>query len=504
MLAPRRRRIVVLVSLLAAGVAAASAPSADAAVSCTRYASPAGSDSATGTSAAPLRTARKLVESLLAGQTGCLLPGTYNEDLTIRNGGAPGSPITLAAGPQGGATLRGRLWVTDQANDVVVRDLTLDGRNTGNLPSPNINGDRVSFVANDVSNAHTTICFDVGSVIGYGVADGVLIEGNRIHNCGILPPQNHHHGIFLENARNSIVRGNYIYDNADKGILIFPDSDGNLIEQNVIHGNSTGLLIGGSMLGDAWHPAYPKDNRIRRNVITSSRRYNVEGYWEWAPPADVNNQVVDNCLFGAGFGVQIQDPAQVSPWGAGFSVSANKVANPDYVGVSDKNFALGAGSGCAGYGPGAASAPAPAPTPTPVPPAPAPTPTPPAPSPTPPAPAPAPAPAPKPQPVTKPKKPRQLLSAGAAGSLKIAFVQRPRLVKPGWLSVRIRTAPQARVVVVVRSKAGRILRVVRTRAGARGGVYRVIWIPRTPAKQVKVTAGARKNRQLRRTTLPSA
>ena len=50
-------------------------------------------------------------------------PGTYAEDVKVESGGAPGAPITLAAGPQGGATLVGRLWVTDSANDVVVRDL---------------------------------------------------------------------------------------------------------------------------------------------------------------------------------------------------------------------------------------------------------------------------------------------------------------------------------------------------------------------------------------------
>ena len=211
--------------------------------------------------------------------------------MTIRRGGTPSGPITLAAGPQGNARLNGRLWVTDQANDVVVRDLVLDGRNASNFPSPTINGDRVSFVGNDVFNGNTTICFSVGSIEGYGLALNTLIDGNRIHNCGVLPAQNHHHGIYVEASRNAVIRGNFIYDNADKGILIFPDGDGTLIERNVIDGNTTGILIAGSMLGDAWHPAYPKDTVIRLNVITNSRRYNIEGYWEWKPPADVNNAV---------------------------------------------------------------------------------------------------------------------------------------------------------------------------------------------------------------------
>ena len=465
---PRSRRstLLLVAPLAAIGFAAALPPAGGAALTCDRYASPVGDDAAAGTPAAPLRTAQKLVRSLTPGQTGCLLPGTYSEDVVVESGGAPGAPITLAAGPQGGARLVGRLWITDAANDVVVRDLTLDGRNGANLPSPTVNGDRVSFLANDVSNANTTICFDIGSVIGFGAAENVLLEGNRIHNCGILPPQNHHHGVFLENSRNGVVRGNHIFDNADKGILVFPDSDGNLIEHNVIDGNSTGILIGGSMLGDPWHQTYPKDNVVRRNVISNSRRYNVEGYWEWQPPADANNVVTDNCLSGAGFGIEIQEPAQVSVWGAGFTTPANRVSDPGYVNRSAKVFDLAAGTGCAGFGPAGTTLSASA--------------------------------VPRSASAAEQRPPRRLQSA-AEKRLRIAFVRRPRLVQPGRLAVRVSAVPNARVVVVVRSR-GRILGVVRTRSDARGTVRRVLALQRRTTRQLRITASVRRDRQLRRTT----
>jgi parallel beta-helix repeat protein len=483
MLTARRCTLLLLSSLLLAGLGAAIAPAAEAAVACDRYASPTGDDGASGAAAAPLRTVSKLVGGLTAGQTGCLLPGTYTEDVKVESGGAPGAPITLAAGPQGGATLVGRLWVADSANDVVVRDLTLDGRNAGNLPSPTVNGDRVSFIGNDVSNGNTTICFDIGSVIGYGAAHNVLLDGNRIHNCGILPPQNHHHGVFLENSQNGVVRGNAIFDNADKGILVFPDSDGNLIEHNVIDGNSTGILIGGSMLGDPWHRTYPKDNLVRRNVISNSRRYNVEGYWEWQPPADVNNVVTDNCLFGAGFGIQVQEPAQVSQWGAGFTAPANRVADPSYVNRPGKVFDLASSSGCGGFGPATFAA-TPGPTPA---------------SPSGPPASPS---APPPPAGAKPAEPTQKAKPRVRSDeeLRIAFVRRPRLVRPGKLSVRIAAAANSRVVFVVRSR-GRILGVVRTRSDARGTVRRVLTIQRRNATRLRVTASVRRDRQLRRTTL---
>jgi hypothetical protein len=101
----------------------------------------------------------------------------------------------------------------------------------------------------------------------------------------------------------------------------------------------------------------------------------------------------------------------------------------------------------------------------------------------------------------KPKAPkfgRQLQSAGAQ-QLRISFLQRPRLVKPGRLTVRVAAAPNARVVLVVRAQ-GRILGVVRTRSDARGVVRRAIAIPRRQATNLRVTAGVLRNRQLRRTT----
>lgn len=48
----------------------------------------------------------------------------------------------LAGAPGETATLRGRLVVDDNADDVVVTGLRLDGRNDAELPSPTVNGDR--------------------------------------------------------------------------------------------------------------------------------------------------------------------------------------------------------------------------------------------------------------------------------------------------------------------------------------------------------------------------
>ena len=57
---------------------------------------------------------------------------------------------------------------------------------------------------------------------------GDHIERNRIHDCGVLPAENHHHGIYIEASDDARVIDNWIYDNADRGVQMFPDSQGSV------------------------------------------------------------------------------------------------------------------------------------------------------------------------------------------------------------------------------------------------------------------------------------
>src|SRR5207245_9435655 len=99
------------------------------------------------------------VNNLAPGEVGCL-SGSFAENVKISNPG-----ITLTSAPGRTATLAGRLWVSSAATDVTVSSLFLDGRNVGGgtLPSPTINGDRVTVSDNEVTNFHTDISFSVGS-----------------------------------------------------------------------------------------------------------------------------------------------------------------------------------------------------------------------------------------------------------------------------------------------------------------------------------------------------
>jgi parallel beta-helix repeat protein len=298
---------------------------------CDRYASPAGRDTWPGTLRRPFRSVNRLQSSLRPGQVACLRRGTYSGDVTLRRGGTPGRPAVLRAHRNERVTLSGRLWVARGADDLVISRLHLDGRNDRRLPSPTVNADRVSFKRVEVTNHHTGICFVLGSR-EYGAADGTRIEASRIHDCGRLPTTNHDHGIYVEEASGTRIVGNWIYDNADRGIQLYPSAQGTVVTGNVITRNGSGVLMSGD------HGLVSNDTRIEGNVISHSvRRFNVESYYPPGNPIGKRNRVVRNCVSGGARGAEsggVQTPPR------GFDLQENVVATPAFADPRADDFRL--------------------------------------------------------------------------------------------------------------------------------------------------------------------
>lgn len=307
---------------------------------CDLLAARTGSDHASGAVRSPFRTAQRLADALRPGKVGCLAAGqTFVGDLTLRRPGRRSAPITLTSAPGRAATLRGRIWLSNSADDVTLRGLRLDGRNARGLPSPTVNSDRARFVANDVTNHHTGICFSIGSVAHWGTAHDTQIVGNTIHDCGRLPATNHDHGIYVESARRTLISDNIISNNADRGIQLYPDAQSTVITRNIIDRNGEGIIFS----GEGSHTS--NGNVVTRNIISNSRlRYNIEAYWGNPGLIGRGNVVRDNCVWNGAHGELDRS--------GGYKVSGRLlVVDPRYVSSRGGRARLHPKSRCRDYAP---------------------------------------------------------------------------------------------------------------------------------------------------------
>ena len=274
-------------------------------VTCTRWAQSTGSDSNVGTQQQPLRSVQRLVNGLAPGEVGCVV-GAISEDVSISASGTSTAPIVLRSAPGTRATLTGRLQIAKGASHIVVAALRLDGRainglGDADLPSPTVNGSDARFLDNDITNQRTRVCFVIGSIRGWGRAQSTLLARNRIHDCGLRDSNdrgnNHHHGVYVEGADDTRIVNNVIFQNADRGIQLYPDARGTLVIGNVLDGNGEGIIFSGAE-GYA-----SSSNTVLRNVVTNSRTRSDIEHW-WADPAKpgTRNLVARNCVGGGNEG----------------------------------------------------------------------------------------------------------------------------------------------------------------------------------------------------------
>jgi parallel beta-helix repeat protein len=260
----------------------------------------------------------------------------------------PNLTLTSYSGER--ATVVGRLYVTKDGDNASVSNLNLDGRNSGNLPSPTVDGDNITFSGNDVTNRNTTICFNIGSVNPqWGRAHNVVIANNRIHNCGILPAQNHDHGIYVEASDNLVIKDNVIDHNADRGIQLYPDADNTTITGNVIDSNGQGIIFSG---GDEYNGYEVSDNNtVTHNLITNSKvRYNVESYYPSSGGrSGIGNVVTDNCINGATGSYAGSNGAGIQSPQDGFTATNNLDVAPAYSNPAAGDYSLPAGSACSEF-----------------------------------------------------------------------------------------------------------------------------------------------------------
>jgi parallel beta-helix repeat protein len=305
-------------------------------VPCDIVAAPNGADSAAGTVDAPLRSATAVADLLDTGKTACFRAGTYGfDELNIR---APQAIITSYPGET--AELKGQLRLERTATGTMVENLLLNGVNALDGFSPLIYADGIVLRDNEITNEQTTNCVHLSRYYDAPAPANVLIEGNEIHDCGGIAP-NHDHGIYIASSRNLVIRDNLIYDNADRGIQLWPDAQGTQIFGNIIDGNGEGLALGG------YEGVSSSNTTVEHNIITNSKvRFNIEAVYPEDTAPGTDNTIRRNCIHGAdgwygdndsGIGEEV-----------GFTASNNVIADPRYGDRAAHDYTLARGSPCAG------------------------------------------------------------------------------------------------------------------------------------------------------------
>jgi hypothetical protein len=325
-----RRRAVLAGCGFAVAAVTALAPAAQAA-DCTKFASPSGSDSAAGTQASPLRTADELVDSLGAGQTGCLRAGTYAQSVSFGRSGSASAPITLRSYTGERARLVG--IVTVRASWVRLAGLNFEG--DGSMNTIKIYSSDVVVEDSDITNKlRGRSCMMLGSNDGAGGAVRTIVRRNRFFDCGAPENDNKDHAIYAANLADGRIEDNVFTNSAGKTIQLYPNADRNVVTHNVIDGGPDtvrgGIVIG----GDDDHTS--SDNRIERNVIAYAADYGIYSNWEGRTGS--GNVARSNCVWGAG-------TANIDA-GDGLVASGNVIADPRFLDRDDRDYRLAAGSLC--------------------------------------------------------------------------------------------------------------------------------------------------------------
>ncbi|NUP53346.1 MAG: hypothetical protein HOW97_39395 [Catenulispora sp.] len=296
------------------------------------------SDSGPGTQGQPFCTISKAAAVATAGQTVSVEPGTYHEQVTVKNSGTAGSPIVFQAvspgtvtvtGGTNGFLVSGKSYVTidgfavtgttgvgvklASSNHLTVTDTTVTysgqqvkGQNAAGF---DLNGVTASTVAANHSDHNSFYGFHVaGSSTGVSllhneasfnaegwqrnangidvIAPGNLVVGNILHD-------NEDSGLqFYTGGDNNVAADNVIYNNGDHGIDDLNVTGGVLTGNTVFHNCTDGINVEGTSGNYTVKNNIAVDNAVYAayNGIACSRRVGNIGIYDSAP----NGTVVDD------------------------------------------------------------------------------------------------------------------------------------------------------------------------------------------------------------------
>jgi len=336
-----RAGLLIAAATLVLGAAVSGAAHASrSAVRCNLWAAPYGVDTNAGTQVAPFLTLGKLAGTLVAGQTGCLPPGTsFAKREVITAVGAAARRITITTAPGGARAILADGIETTQST----RFLTLTNLVIGALDDSVDRNVQGTVILRGFSAALTRS--DVGpgtlkqvgrSCVVLDHAGSALIGGNVLHECNGSSPGLYSAGVLAATSVRARILDNVIFGNADGDALAFaPNAQISIARRNLMVDNLSGIYFSGG-------PRFAsRDNRIEQNVITRDGRFDVHGNHAPNAPVGIGNLVVKNCIW---------SPKAVTAAGTGFKLVANRKVNPRVVKVQG-TYRLAASSPCRAYRP---------------------------------------------------------------------------------------------------------------------------------------------------------
>jgi parallel beta-helix repeat protein len=271
---PRTRR---LASTLVAATAllAASAPAASAA---TFHVSPRGSDTATGTSTAPLRTIAKAASLARRGDTVLVASGRYAEQVTLtsRSAGVTfrGDRSGSARAVIDGERVRRFGFHSTSVNDLTVEGFEITGQTDAGVYLYGLRGLVRDNVIHHVGSA--ALQHSNGVRVSRGADNRVT--ANTVHHIG---PGGESMGIWLVQTRNALVDGNTVYAVRKEGVRDWQGLD-NTIRGNRVFLNWVGIAFNTSTGGTATNN-YVYDN-VEGLVAKHTSYPTVLTYWGLTTP----------------------------------------------------------------------------------------------------------------------------------------------------------------------------------------------------------------------------
>ena len=283
------------------------------------YVSPTGSDSNTGTLAAPWKTIQHGVSKLAAGDTLYVRAGTYSESVSITASGTSSAPITISSYPGETAVLNGGSSIALKANGGIgywkVLNLTIQSTNRYTV--------QIGF---------------------WGTAENTywVIKNNHIYGSLVIKggyndiESNDVSGIYPDGTNYGSYSGQ---NSGDAGLMDIDGSHNDIFRSNNVHDflNYDGRGI--------WTQGYTHDNLIESNTVTNivntggiSQSIDLDG----AGSIEWNQTVRGNTVVGNNYvGIQLENVFN--------SVLENNVIqNTGSAGIIDINY--GSDVGCPAVG----------------------------------------------------------------------------------------------------------------------------------------------------------